>query len=74
MCVCPICGQKHPDGRHPFPENKDNNTTSNGKITSSGVINAISELHGGVGNLLNNNKFKSNFILNYKNINKNVQK
>ena len=74
MCVCPICGQKHPDGRHPFPENKDNNTTSNGKITSSGVINAISELHGGVGNLLNNNKFKSNFILDYKNINKNVQK
>lgn len=73
MCICPICGQMHSDGRHPSNETQSNNNP-NGKITSSGVINAISELHGGVGNLLNNNKFKSNFILNYKNINKNVQK
>lgn len=76
MCICPICGQRHPDGRHPSPENQSNNnsSSSNGKITSSGVLNALSEIHGGVGNLLNDNKFKSNFILDYKNINKNVQK
>lgn len=76
MCVCPICGQRHPDGRHPSPENQSNNnsSSSNGKITQSGVLNALSEIHGGVGNLLNDNKFKSNFILDYKNINKNVQK
>ena len=74
MCICPICGQRHPDGRHPSPENQSNNNSSNGKITQSGVLNALSEIHGSVGNLLNDNKFKRNFILDYKNINKNVQK
>ena len=75
MCICPICGQRHSDGRHPSPENQsNNNSSSNGKITQSGVHNALSEIHGSVGNLLNDNKFKRNFILDYKNINKNVQK
>ena len=74
MCICPICGQRHPDGRHPSHENQSNNNSSNGKITQFGVLNALSEIHGSVGNLLNDNKFKRNFILDYKNINKNVQK
>ena len=83
----PINGEQVPDGTNtklatraevPKPLKKDkkeeNNKETGSKITEQGVVSNIGKFNEGTAALIKDEKFKQNFLLDYKPVQKQVQK